>query len=72
MKVELSVHMRTDNRFGVTRTIGGRRSTDMSMASKIALEKAAGLAIGLMGLELIVRSIFNLSLAIAIFSRVLR
>lgn len=42
------------------------------MASKTALEKAAGLVIGLMGLELIVRSFFNLSLAIAIFSRVLR
>jgi hypothetical protein len=43
----------------------------MNVESRTALEKAAGVAIGLMGVELLVRSIFNLSLAIAISSRVL-
>lgn len=43
----------------------------MSLTSRTALEKAMGVAIGLMAVELIVRSAFNLSLAIAVFGRVL-
>ena len=44
----------------------------MSLASRTALEKAMGVVIGLMGVELVVRSAFNLSLAIILFDHVLR
>lgn len=42
----------------------------MSLASRTALEKAMGVAIGLMAIELVVRSAFNLSLAAAVLDRV--
>ena len=40
----------------------------MSLASGTTLEKAMGVAIGLMAIELVVRSVLHLSLAVAVFS----
>ena len=43
----------------------------MDVASASALEKAMGVTIGLMAVELLVRSAFNLSLAVVVFGHIL-
>ena len=44
----------------------------MSLASRTTLEKAVGVVIGVMAVELVLRSAFGVSLAMAVFSGVVR
>ena len=44
----------------------------MSLASRTTLEKVMGVVIGVMGVELVLRSAFDVSLAMAVFSGVVR
>ena len=44
----------------------------MGLASKTTLEKAIGVVIGIMAVELVLRSAFGVSLAMGVFSGVVR